>query len=117
MVTMELPENAEKYSTATSKNADIHFTFRADDTKITILVSNPLLDSPHYENLVSILNQINETDDIESLYVNRLQYLATKIDLNESGLGLYRIAYEGGFQLSCEMIGTMVNVHAIKNLT
>lgn len=115
-VIMELLENAEKYSAIKDKDTKIRFKFIANDNEITIQVSNQLLAPEHYENLSRVIKQIQTTDDIEALYTSRLRTLAQNKDLNVSGLGLYRIAYEGGFQLSCDRKEDEVNVYAFKRV-
>lgn len=117
MAAMELLENAEKYSKAMHGESNIHFKFNANDTQISIMVTSLPLTPEYYSNLVEILNQINTTDNIEALYIRRLQYLTTNLDLNESGLGLYRIAYEGDFKLSHSKTGDFVTILAEKQLT
>lgn len=116
LVIMELLENAEKYSAIKNVDTKIQFKFIADDHKITIQVTNHLLTPEHYENLSRVIKRIQTTDNIEALYTSRLQALAQSKDLNESGLGLYRIAYEGKFQLSCDRKQDKVNVNACKRL-
>ena len=46
------------------------------------------------------------------VYVARMMEVMEEPDAHRSGLGLVRIAYEGAFQLSCEVLGDRLHIHA-----
>jgi hypothetical protein len=46
------------------------------------------------------------------LYVTRMLELMQQPEPNAAGLGLLRIAYEGAFQLSCEILGDRLRIQA-----
>ena len=46
------------------------------------------------------------------LYVLRMVEIMQQPDANDSGLGLLRVAYEGSFDVSCEILGDRVRIQA-----
>jgi hypothetical protein len=50
------------------------------------------------------------------MYIARLLEVMEEPDSFRSGLGLARIAYEGGFELSCEAFGDRLHIYAKRRL-
>ncbi len=100
MTASELMENAVKYGTAVQQGKGISFEFTATEEKITIVVTNRLLNQEDGEEAKRHIDVIHATENPEALYIQRLQALMEDLSLQKTELGLYRIAYEGQFMLS-----------------
>ena len=51
-----------------------------------------------------------------SSYMARMSEVLADPETEESGLGLLRIAYEGGFELSCDVVGEHVHLSATRRV-
>jgi len=114
MIASELIENAIKYGSAAEQEKGIMFDLHADIKQVVIKVSNEIKFKDDYDNLVTHIDKINSTDDIKGLYVERLKKLMES-PKEKSQLGLYRIAYEGKFNLKYEYENNLVTVIAYRN--
>jgi hypothetical protein len=115
MAASELLENAVKYS-GSGPNTDIAFRLIADRDRIRMETVNPLPFPEAYETLKAHIDQI-QTGDRKKMYIQRLIYLMKNPGVSSTGLGLYRIAYEGGFELSCwEKVENLVVVCAERRI-
>ena len=54
--------------------------------------------------------------DVKALYINQLTRLMDSPCTVRTGLGIYRIAYEGCFALSCQHKEGRVHIKALRNL-
>jgi len=64
---------------------------------------------------MSRVEQLRNTEDPASLYLERLQQLMQ--DPNDSGqLGIYRIGFEGRFQLTCDYADEVVHVRGVRRV-
>ncbi|NUP09834.1 MAG: hypothetical protein HOW73_27625 [Polyangiaceae bacterium] len=110
MTASELIENAIKYGEPVSGAECAGVTLASDDDLIVITVVNGSTNDEGVHDLMSRVDQIAKSSDRDALYLARLQELIS--NPAESGkLGLYRIGFEGGFDLSCtweNQIVTMV---------
>lgn len=114
MTMSELVENAMKYGESTPQMPGARFTLSIDDRAIQIEVQNGTCSVDEIDNLKKTIDAIAQApgrEAREALYVSRLQEL---LDDPGSGgrLGLYRIGFEGGFDLSCSVEGQVVTVTA-----
>ncbi len=113
MTASELLENAIKYS---GTGSNIGFKLFADEQRIAIETRNPLVSPRAFADLKARIAAINAGDP-EALYISRLQALMENPDMSSTGLGLYRIAYEGKFDLSCRQnSGDQVIVRAQRQI-
>ena len=113
MTASELVENAVKYGEDVPAARCISFALTVDDETIRIEVSNGSTDKDGVRNLQSRVNEIARTPDKAALYVARLEKLL--IEPAENGnLGLYRIAFEGQFDLACRYVDEVVTVTATR---
>jgi len=99
MCSTELIENAVKYGADKPDGSSIDFDLRADEDKVEIIVSNGYHDENDLKNVINHIDKIKASDDPAALYIERLQELLDNPKPGVSQLGLYRIAYEGGFNL------------------
>ncbi len=101
MTASELVENAIKYGDSVQDCPDVRLSLRISDEAITIEVANGVRSPELLGELLSRLEAISASQDREQLYLDRLQVLMS--DPHASGkLGLYRIGFEGKFDLSHE---------------
>ena len=116
MVVSELIENAIKYRKSQDSAESIDFTFAATDNIITIIVTNPVKDDIHINEFKEHIKRIQNSNNPEELYTNRLRELIEKRDEKKAQLGLYRIAYEGKYNLSYKYDNQILTVTAVRNL-
>lgn len=115
MVAAELVSNAIKYgiSVPTAPSATITLTVTAK--QIQIEVSNGVTAESVVQELQARLEQIARSDSKEQLYMNRLQQLLD--DSTQTGkLGLYRIGFEGRFELTCMYAEQVLTVVATRGI-
>ena len=113
MVASELLENAIKYGEPVPESPDIRFVFTKSESVYRIVVSNGVLPGRNVERLLERIDAINKTEDRSSLYLARLQELLDNPS-QVSGLGIYRIGFEGGFDLECSYLTNVVTVTAMR---
>jgi hypothetical protein len=101
MAASELLENAVKYSGG-DRGAAIGFKLTADGRRLRIETRNAVHSKDEMNALKAHIDGI-DAGDPEKLYVGRLTYLMAHPGARNTGLGLYRIAYEGQFGLRCLM--------------
>jgi hypothetical protein len=119
MTATELMENAVKYSAdpATDGRAGIRFQMSADDSRIRITVSNHLASVEERVALRLGIEQIQASKDPRLLYIHKLYDLMNRPGARRTRLGLYRIAYEGGFRLACQFDDDRATVVATRDLS
>lgn len=104
MVATELLENALKYGCWTGSDAAL-FGLRVagDDDEVEVAVSNPVDPSdPGLARLLSELDRIQAAPSPEDAYLERMRQVAVTPGAH-GGLGLARIAHEGGCALSADV--------------
>ncbi len=99
MCSTELIENAVKYGAEKPDGSSIDFDLQATDDTVEIIVSNGYHDDQDLKNVIKHIDKIKASEDPAALYIERLQELLDNPKPGVSQLGLYRIAYEGGFTL------------------
>lgn len=115
MAAGELVENAVKYGEPTPGHDEIRFLMRMDPDLLTMEVSNGTRNAAGVKELIAHVATIQSTSDREALYLDRLRYLLEHP--KETGkLGIYRIAYEGGFDVDVEHKDNVVVVRAKRRL-
>lgn len=113
MVTSELVENAVKYGEAVSAAPSISISLALTADKLVIAVKNGCCDAAGVKALEQRIRDISEAPDKSTLYLARLEELLA--DPLESGkLGLYRIAFEGEFDLQFDYAQKVVSIIATR---
>ena len=113
MTASELTENAVKYGEDVPAAPHVAFAMWLEESKVTIRVSNGTRDLLGVRQLQLRVDEVGHAPDKAALYIARLEELL--INPTESGkLGIYRIAFEGGFELQCEYADEVVTVTATK---
>ena len=95
MASSELVENAMKYGDL----PNIKYELNLDKHIVSIRVSNIVVSSKNYKKVKQHVDQIN-TLDPKQLFISQLQHIINNQNNKITQLGLYRIAYEGKFDLS-----------------
>ena len=117
MAASELVENAVKRGTCQDgKGNGIEVCFTANESQIWIEVTNTARSGEDLSALKRHIRLISETDDPWELYVQRLTLLMEDTEEAKTRLGLYRIAYEGRFRLTCTIDKNTVTVTAVRNI-
>lgn len=115
MVTSELVENAVKYGVAVPGLDEIVVRFRIGAGHITVEVANGVATRAAYERVAAHIERIRQAPSCAELYIARLQDLMCSPGAS-GGLGLYRMGFEGEFDLYCECDGQVLTVCATRKL-
>lgn len=112
----ELVENAVKYGESLPTATKLGLQLSVHPTSIVLQVSNGLTNTTQRERLEQRIDEIARAPDPEQLYINRLHELPFA---SESGskLGLYRVAFEGGCQLSTHFQDQVITVIATREIS
>lgn len=118
MTASELVENAIKYGCAIAKGKGIEFSFSLKDNEVAVKVVNRVINTADFETVKAHINTINSSTNPQELYIKRLSTLLENPELDQSQLGLYRIAFEGEFRLAYEYepSGKILTVTATKKI-
>lgn len=111
----ELVENAIKYGDSVVAATAIHFSVVVCGTEICLRVSNGATNRSGVTELLTRVNEIRETPDKEALYLRRLEQLMQNPGENGK-LGLYRMAFEGQFELAGTFENDVVTMTATRRL-
>jgi hypothetical protein len=116
MTASELVENAVKYGESVPRAERISFALVAEDNIIRVEVTNGTTNAASVADLRARIAAVMDAEDKPGLYLRRLEELIASP--SESGkLGLYRIAFEGAFQLSCTYEDQVMSVTAIREIS
>jgi len=116
MCITELIENAIKYGTEDSSNGNIEFDLHTRENFIEITVKNGIRNKNDINQLIDNITKIQNSDDHAKLYTDRLMELMDNPKPGVSQLGLYRIAYEGEFDIDYKYENNTLTIIARKNL-
>jgi hypothetical protein len=115
MVASELLENAVKYGETVPAAQKISVTLTVTETSITIIVTNGSADVDAVAALARRVDEITSAQDKSALYFARLEELMSQPA--ESGqLGLYRIAFEGEFEIQLCYRDQVVSMTATRTI-
>ncbi|HRG46505.1 MAG TPA: DUF6272 family protein [Leptospiraceae bacterium] len=118
IVSMELLENAVKYGVCTEDcpAVDVKIEINESDKEIGITVSNGFSSVENLEFILSRLDKLKNADNIEALYMERLEEIIANPRSGKSQLGLYRIAYETGYKLDYKLKGNRLEITGKKKI-
>jgi hypothetical protein len=126
MTTSELVENAIKYGKEAEGAPErgpapdgapaIQFSLVVDGEHLRIEVKNRSSRPEGIQNLRACVDQIAQSRDRQALYLARMAALQPS-DVRGGRLGLYRIAFEGGFDVDCSCVDDMVTVFAARKIS
>ena len=113
MTSSELVENAIKYGESVPAAEAVTFVLEATPERLCIRVVNGSTNTVGVAELQRRVQELDRADDKQALYFARLQELLA--DANESGrLGIYRVGFEGGFDLQLDYANDVVTVTATR---
>ena len=118
MTASELVENAIKYGENVPAAPSVTFSLEALAQsglgQLRIRVVNGSTNAAGVAELARRVGELSRATDRQALYLARLEQLLAHPD--ESGkLGVYRIGFEGGFDLECDYTNSVVTVTATRN--
>ena len=113
MTSSELVENAVKYGESVPAAKTVTFQLEAAADLLSIRVVNGSTNARGVAELQRRVQELRRAPDKQALYLARLEELLTQAD--ESGkLGIYRIGFEGGFDLHLDYTNDVVSVTATR---
>lgn len=101
MAVSELAENIVKYGAKTESVFAGSISIAIEQDVIRIRATNTVANDHEAEDVKSSIAQIASAADATSVYRARLAELLANPRLSRTQLGLFRIAIEGGFRMSC----------------
>jgi len=117
MVASELVGNAIKYGDKSEKAQPPRFSLDVNGSLVEIAVNNSVKSPEHVSQVQMRLDQMANSANKAEYYMKRLQELLTDTPkVQGSQLGLYRIGYEGDFDLSCSYMDQMLTIKATRGL-
>lgn len=118
MVASELAGNAIKYCDSTGRFPPPTFLLAVVDRQVVIEVKNAVKSPEHLSQVQLRIEQMTDSANRAELYIKRLQELLTDATKAQgSQLGLYRIGYEGDFDLSCSYADQILTIRATRGLS
>jgi hypothetical protein len=113
MTASELVENAIKYGESVTGAETVTFSLDVTPTACRIRVVNGSSNAAGVAELTRRVQELARATDKQALYQARLEELLAHAE--ESGkLGVYRIGFEGGFELDCDYTNNVVTVTATR---
>jgi hypothetical protein len=112
MTALELAENVLKHGASVGPGL---VSMKEEGGEIVISTQNRVNSLLTAQAVRRRIEQIAEKGARE-LYVARMLEIMDQPNARESGLGLLRIAYEGSFRLSCEVLGDRLHIQARRSL-
>jgi hypothetical protein len=116
MTASELVENAIKYGDEVAGAPAIRFSLVVDDAHLRIEVKNRSTRPEGVRDLRACVDQIARSTDRSALFLARMDELQPS-DVRGGRLGLYRIAFEGGFDVECSCVDDTVTVFAARKIS
>jgi hypothetical protein len=114
MTASELVENAIKYGESVPAAPSVTFSLQAGPGRLRIRVANGSTNAVGVAELARRVNELSHATDKQALYLARLEQLLAHA--GETGkLGVYRIGFEGGFDLECDYTNSVVTVTATRD--
>jgi hypothetical protein len=113
MTASELVENAVKYSEKVAGARAVSFELDATPELLSVRVSNGSTNAPGIAELRRRIDELTRAEDKQALYLARLEELLTQAG-DSSELGIYRIGFEGGFDLQLEYANDVVSIVATR---
>ena len=114
MTSSELVENAIKYGESVPAAKTVTFQLEATPDRLYIRVVNGSTNAQGVAELGRRVEELQRASDKQALYLARLEQLLANAD--DSGkLGIYRVGFEGGFDLQLDYRNSVVTVTATRN--
>lgn len=115
MTAAELVENAIKYGESVPAAEAVSFFLETNPGQLRIRVVNGSTNVAGVAELARRVDELTRAADKQALYLTRLQELLA--DGEQTGkLGVYRIGFEGAFDLECDYTDSVVTVTATRGV-
>ena len=114
MTASELVENAVKFSDNGPEARAVIFELDAAPELLRIRVVNGSRDAPGVAELRRRVQELRGAEDKQALYLARLEALLTQPDDDSGKLGIYRIGFEGGFDVQLDYANDVVSMVATR---
>jgi Family of unknown function (DUF6272) len=108
MAALELAENVLKHGAGRGAGS---MTMAEENGEVVVCTENGVHSAQTAQAVRQRIERIAEKG-ARQLYVTRMLEIMQHPEPNSAGLGLLRIAYEGDFQLSCEIFGDRLRIQA-----
>ncbi len=115
MAVSEFAENLIKYGGPNPGSGGGAIAISVNPKVIRIRVTNQVVTTEDAATLQDTISRIAGATDVGALYQNRLAALFQNPCLPRARLGLLRVAFEGGFRLSCSFDPPLVEIVAERN--
>jgi hypothetical protein len=115
MTVSELLENALKYGACAAGMPGVNFVLIVDQAEIIVEVANGVDPGENVDKLCASIDALKGAPDKEALYITRVHELLTAPGAS-ARLGLLRIGYEGGFELSYTRSDPIITITARRKL-
>lgn len=112
MAGLELAENVIKHGSGASVGS---LTVSVREGEVLIATQNQVVSTQRASVVCARIQEIADRGARE-MYMTRMLELMQQPSGEGSGLGLFRIAYEGAFQLSSEVLGDRLCIYARRRL-
>jgi len=112
MAGLELAENVIKHGSGSSVGS---LTVSVRQGEVVIATQNQVVSTQRASAVCARIQEIADRGARE-MYMTRMLELMQQPSGEGSGLGLFRIAYEGAFQLSSEVLGDRLCIYARRRL-
>lgn len=112
LVVSELAENMVKYSARSEDHRAGTIAIGVQNDVVCIRTTNHVESEADGRHVVQALSRIASAPDVKELYRRRLQELFGDPALPRAQLGLIRVAFEGGFRLSCSFEANVLEIVA-----
>lgn len=116
MAASELAENVVKYGEPVDGEDSGRVGITLDGRDLSITAVSGARDQERVAHVLAEVAAIGTASDVQSLYVERLQRLLEHPSADSGGLGLLRIAFEGGFRLSATHEQGLLTITARRTL-
>lgn len=116
MSVTELLENAVKYGDVTPEMPRISLEVSVNDGLLRLQVCSGVTRRRQADQLAANLDRLAAAEDKSSLYLEAIEKTAASSKENAGGLGLYRIAAEGRFDIRCTFENRMVRITATRRI-
>lgn len=115
MAATELVENAVKYGDCVPSCEEVIVFVSIQPERAVIKVQNGVSEPSLATEVLERIAQIQQCEDREALYISRLTEMLSN-PTSSGKLGLFRIAFEGGFDLDGHLEGQILFVQATRKL-
>lgn len=112
MVVSEFAENVVKYSAKDGQAIAGTIAIGREAGQVRIRATNTVSSLEEGRRVQEAITRIATSPSVTDLYRSRLQELFLNPNLPRAQLGLLRIAFEGGFRLSCTLTGSTLEIIA-----